>query len=219
MRPQVDVALLIDLSGSMSNWLDDVQRLLSDALPRIPSTTAIQVWVIPPDGADGTYGSMSNWLDDVQRLLSDALPRIPSTTAIQVWVIPPDGADGTYARVTGLVTPREALAVVQDLMTNSSGREASLDVTDALIRSRSDWRYGTTVRAFVMISDEMPQSHVVTPPLTVAQVCALAEPNDRLVVYTLNSERVYWDASCWDVRSLWELDSLPDLVIDPCLEV
>lgn len=45
---QADIAIVIDLSASMSPWIEDTLDQLDRALALIPATTTIQVWVTPP---------------------------------------------------------------------------------------------------------------------------------------------------------------------------
>lgn len=173
---QVDIALVIDLSDSMDQIIEDVLEATASAVDLIPPTTTIQVWVTPSSAEeDGEYHQLSP----------------PG---------PPEMA-------------RDAIRSLNTSTTASGGMEATLDATYELLRSRSAWRFGTSVRAIIVISDEGPHSYQI-PSVSMDDVCAEVLPSDRLMVFTKSLISSTW--GCYEKHSIWSTSSLHELLIDPC---
>ena len=174
---QVDIAIVVDLSGSMQRHIASALDALDGGLSGIPPTTTVQVWATPDT-------------------------RTPEDL-------------GAYYRVMGRGTPEEAREAIRSLYASPRhGLEGTVDVTLELLRSNDPWRFGTTVRALIMVSDEWPHSYT-TPKGQRADVCAALLPSDRPIAFT--TERDHWEDTCFTAYSLSALWSLPDLLADPCL--
>jgi hypothetical protein len=171
---QVDIAIVIDLSDSMDPYIDDTVDALVDALPHIPPTTTVQVWVTPPSHLE----------------------------------------DGTYRQLTPRASPAEAAWAIAGLHEGEGGLEATLDVTGHLLRDYGLWRFGTTVRAIFVISDERPGSYK-SPRTTMSDICDLTRPDDRLVAFTRREVFEAWE-ECYETRTISSLWALPALLADPC---
>ena len=159
--------------------------------------------------------SMDPWIESIARSLDDTLSAIPPTTTVQVWVTPPSiEREGEYALLSPRGTPEQARLAIADLSEGEGGVEATLDVTSHLLRSSDAWRYGTTVRAILIVSDEQPHS-VYSPSTSTQDICNLRTPTDRVVVFTRSLFATSW-GECFDVRQLSGIWQVPAILADPC---
>ncbi len=159
--------------------------------------------------------SMDPWIPEVALQLGAALESMPLTTSVQVWGTPHGrDRDGEYFEIFprgSAAAARDAILLLED---GDGGAEATLDATSHLLRSSEHWRYGTTVRAIVVVSDEKPHSYYV-PTTSMADVCDLSMPTDRVFAFTSGVVLPFW-SECFDARGLSSLWLLPQLLIDPC---